>query len=174
MPFISYWKWKREIVGFIGARTTEGTDLLYTNVNTTRLSFYKCSYIIVKSNWKFSKSPLWKEINPWSSSIKYQSGSVEQKEFCLCECYGNEGKLPYPENDAVEMLLLHYHQKRHLPSILSEYSFTRLQPVGFSDGWGISWVSAGETDEHPNHWASRVSLIWESSKHVHGVWMQRH
>ena len=162
-----------EIVGFIGARTTEGTDLHITNVAVLHdYRFLNVATLLLKALEKIARVLDKKEITLEARVSNTKAIKLYRKNGY--EVVGTKENYYTPENeDAVEML---YALPPKTPSSFhsSEYSFTRLHPADLAMAEALVAL-VQENYEHPNNWSAESFLadLENPTNTYYGVWMQR-
>ena len=164
---------EEEIVGFIGARTTEGTDLHITNVAVLHdYRFLNVATLLLKALEKIARALDKKEITLEARVSNTKAIKLYRKNGY--EVVGTKENYYTPENeDAVEML---YALPPKTPSSFhsSEYSFTRLHPADLAMAEALVTL-VQENYEHPNNWSAESFLadLENPTNTYYGVWMQR-
>ena len=164
---------EEEIVGFIGARTTEGTDLHITNVAVLHdYRFLNVATLLLKALEKIARALDKKEITLEARVSNTKAIKLYRKNGY--EVVGTKENYYTPENeDAVEML---YALPPKTPSSFhsSEYSFTRLHPADLAMAEALVAL-VQENYEHPNNWSAESFLadLENPTNTYYGVWMQR-
>ena len=164
---------EEEIVGFIGARTTEGTDLHITNVAVLHdYRFLNVATLLLKALEKIARALDKKEITLEARVSNTKAIKLYRKNGY--EVVGTKENYYTPENeDAVEML---YALPPKTPSSFhsSEYSFTRLHPADLAMAEALVAL-VQENYEHPNNWSAESFLadLDNPTNTYYGVWMQR-
>ena len=164
---------EEEIVGFIGARTTEGTDLHITNVAVLHdYRFLNVATLLLKALEKIARALDKKEITLEARVSNTKAIKLYRKNGY--EVVGTKENYYTPENeDAVEML---YALPPKTPSSFhsSEYSFTRLHPADLAMAEALVTL-VQENYEHPNNWSAESFLadLENPTNAYYGVWMQR-
>ena len=162
-----------EIVGFIGARTTVGTDLHITNVAVLHdYRFLNVATLLLKALEKIARALDKKEITLEARVSNTKAIKLYRKNGY--EVVGTKENYYTPENeDAVEML---YALPPKTPSSFhsSEYSFTRLHPADLAMAEALVAL-VQENYEHPNNWSAESFLadLENPTNTYYGVWMQR-
>ena len=162
-----------EIVGFIGARTTEGTDLHITNVAVLHdYRFLNVATLLLKALEKIARVLDKKEITLEARVSNTKAIKLYRKNGY--EVVGTKENYYTPENeDAVEML---YALPPKTPSSFhsSEYSFTRLHPADLAMAEALVAL-VQDNYEHPNNWSAESFLadLENPTNTYYGVWMQR-
>ena len=162
-----------EIVGFIGARTTEGTDLHITNVAVLHdYRFLNVATLLLKALEKIARALDKKEITLEARVSNTKAIKLYRKNGY--EVVGTKENYYTPENeDAVEML---YALPPKTPSSFhsSEYSFTRLHPADLAMAEALVAL-VQENYEHPNNWSAESFLadLDNPTNTYYGVWMKR-
>ena len=162
-----------EIVGFIGARTTEETDLHITNVAVLHdYRFLNVATLLLKALEKIARALDKKEITLEARVSNTKAIKLYRKNGY--EVVGTKENYYTPENeDAVEML---YALPPKTPSSFhsSEYSFTRLHPADLAMAEALVAL-VQENYEHPNNWSAESFLadLENPTNTYYGVWMQR-
>ena len=164
---------EEEIVGFIGARTTEGTDLHITNVAVLHdYRFLNVATLLLKALEKIAARSTRKKLRSKPACrIQKLLSSIVKNGY---EVVGTKENYYTPENeDAVEML---YALPPKTPSSFhsSEYSFTRLHPADLAMAEALVAL-VQENYEHPNNWSAESFLadLENPTNTYYGVWMQR-
>ena len=164
---------EEEIVGFIGARTTEGADLHITNVAVLHdYRFLNVATLLLKALEKIARKLDKKEITLEARISNTKAIKLYRKNGY--EIVGTKENYYTPENeDAVEML---YALPPKTPSSFhsSEYSFTRLHPADLAMAEALVAL-VQENYEHPNNWSAESFLadLENPTNTYYGVWMQR-
>ena len=162
-----------DIIGFVGARTTQGTDLHITNVAVLPdYRFLNVATLLLKALEKIARSLDKKEITLEARISNTKAIKLYRKNGY--EVVGTKENYYTPENeDAVEML---FKLPPKTPSSFhsSEYSFTRLHPADLAMAEALV-VLVQENYEHPNNWSAESFLadLENSTNTYYGVWMQR-
>ncbi|MBF1724825.1 MAG: ribosomal protein S18-alanine N-acetyltransferase, partial [Streptococcus sp.] len=145
-----------EIVGFIGARTTESADLHITNVAVLHdYRFLNVATLLLKALEKIARALDKKEITLEARVSNTKAIKLYRKNGY--EVVGTKENYYTPENeDAVEML---YALPPKTPSSFhsSEYSFTRLHPADLAMAEALVAL-VQENYEHPNNWSAESFL----------------
>lgn len=164
---------EEEIVGFIGARTTESADLHITNVAVLYdYRFLNVATLLLKALEKIARKLDKKEITLEARVSNTKAIKLYRKNGY--EVVGTKENYYTPENeDAVEML---YALPPKTPSSFhsSEYSFTRLHPADLAMAEALVAL-VQENYEHPNNWSAESFLadLENPTNTYYGVWMQR-
>ena len=164
---------EKEIVGFIGARTTESADLHITNVAVLHdYRFLNVATLLLKALEKIARKLDKKEITLEARISNTKAIKLYRKNGY--EIVGTKENYYTPENeDAVEML---YALPPKTPSSFhsSEYSFTRLHPADLAMAEALVAL-VQENYEHPNNWSAESFLadLENPTNTYYGVWMQR-
>ena len=164
---------EEEIVGFIGARTTESADLHITNVAVLHdYRFLNVATLLLKALEKIARKLDKKEITLEARVSNTKAIKLYRKNGY--EVVGTKENYYTPENeDAVEML---YALPPKTPSSFhsSEYSFTRLHPADLAMAEALVAL-VQENYEHPNNWSAESFLadLENPTNTYYGVWMQR-
>ena len=162
-----------EIVGFIGARTTESADLHITNVAVLHdYRFLNVATLLLKALEKIARALDKKEITLEARVSNTKAIKLYRKNGY--EVVGTKENYYTSENeDAVEML---YALPPKTPSSFhsSEYSFTRLHPADLAMAEALVAL-VQENYEHPNNWSAESFLadLENPTNTYYGVWMQR-
>ena len=161
------------IVGFVGARTTGGTDLHITNVAVLPdYRFLNVATLLLKALEKIARALDKKEITLEARVSNTKAIRLYRKNGY--EVVGTKENYYTPENeDAVEML---FQLPPKTPSSFhsSEYSFTRLHPADLAMAEALVAL-VQENYEHPNNWSAESFLadLENPTNTYYGVWMQR-
>lgn len=161
------------IVGFVGARTTQGTDLHITNVAVLPdYRFLNIATLLLKALEKIARALDKKEITLEARESNTKAIRLYHKNGY--EVVGTKENYYTPENeDAVEML---FKLPPKTPSSFhsSEYSFTRLHPADLAMAEALVAL-VQENYEHPNNWSAESFLadLENPTNTYYGVWMQR-
>lgn len=161
------------IVGFVGARTTRGTDLHITNVAVLPdYRFLNVATLLLKTLEKIARALDKKEITLEARVSNTKAIRLYRKNGY--EVVGTKENYYTPENeDAVEML---FELPPKTPSSFhsSEYSFTRLHPADLAMAETLVAL-VQENYEHPNNWSAESFLadLENPTNTYYGVWMQR-
>lgn len=164
---------EEELVGFIGARTTESADLHITNVAVLHdYRFLNVATLLLKALEKIARKLDKKEITLEARISNTKAIKLYRKNGY--EIVGTKENYYTPENeDAVEML---YALPPKTPSSFhsSEYSFTRLHPADLAMAEALVAL-VQENYEHPNNWSAESFLadLENTTNTYYGVWMQR-
>lgn len=162
-----------DIVGFVGARTTQGTDLHITNVAVLPdYRFLNVATLLLKALEKIARALDKKEITLEARISNTKAIKLYRKNGY--EVVGTKENYYTPENeDAVEML---FKLPPKTPSSFhsSEYSFTRLHPADLAMAEALVAL-VQENYEHPNNWSAESFLadLENPTNTYYGVWMQR-
>lgn len=162
-----------DIIGFVGARTTQGTDLHITNVAVLPdYRFLNVATLLLKALEKIARSLDKKEITLEARISNTKAIKLYRKNGY--EVVGTKENYYTPENeDAVEML---FKLPPKTPSSFhsSEYSFTRLHPADLAMAEALVAL-VQENYEHPNNWSAESFLadLENQTNTYYGVWMQR-